>query len=191
MSGGYCGIQDQAAAVYGGVNLWKWTYGKGRGLFKREPLLDAKGRKEISKHILVAYSGKNHSSLRINRSWIKGFLSGETRQGWISANKTTHKLAHAIGRKNWKGAAAFMKEEMDLRKKITPHALIPITGKLIRLAEGTGCGARFTGAGAGGSVWALGGTKNIRDLKVLWQGVLNPIRKAGVLECSVDSSGVK
>jgi len=27
MSGGNCGIQDQAAAVYGGVNRWIWCYG--------------------------------------------------------------------------------------------------------------------------------------------------------------------
>ena len=49
-------------------------------------------------------------------------------------------------------APLYLKEEMSIRREITPDALIPITGKLIDQAEKTGCGARFAGAGAGGSL---------------------------------------
>ncbi len=43
ISGGNCGIQDQAAAIYGGVNRWKWYYGRQRSVFNRESLLNRSG----------------------------------------------------------------------------------------------------------------------------------------------------
>ena len=215
ISGGNCGLQDQAAAVFGGVNQWKWCYGNSivrlRGLsapsslpkgsrprgsrqaypFKRNSLLDRKGQKELSRHLLVAYSGKSHISLHTNRKWIKDFLSGETRAGWIKVNEIVHHLAEAIKAQNWKRAAKLLKEEMALRRGLTPEALIPITVKLVGQAEHAGCGARFAGAGVGGSIWALGGIKDIQKLKKQWENTLAPIKGAKVLDCKVDSIGVK
>jgi D-glycero-alpha-D-manno-heptose-7-phosphate kinase len=65
---------------------------------------------------------------------------------------------------------------MAVRREITPDALIPITEKLIGQAESIDCGARFAGAGAGGSVWALGEVDRIRDLRKTWETTLAPIR---------------
>src|SRR4030042_1902482 len=96
ISGGNCGMQDQAAAVYGGVNRWIWSYGDGESLSKKESLLDKQGEKELSDRILVAFRGKSHVSTRINRSWIKGFLNGRTRAGWIASNHIVCDLAKAI-----------------------------------------------------------------------------------------------
>jgi len=71
------------------------------------------------------------------------------------------------------------------------EALIPVTHQLIRHAEEAGCGARFAGAGAGGSVWALGEKKRIQELKNIWRSTLAPIRGAGILDCAVDPRGVR
>ena len=190
ISGGHCGLQDQAAAVYGGVNQWNWHYGNRTHPFERAPLLDRKGQKELSGHILVAYSGKTHVSARTNRNWIKNFLSGLTRSGWIKANELVIRLATAIKEQDWRQAANLLTQEMALRKKITPEALIPITDKLVRKAEGLGCGARFAGAGAGGSLWAIGEEKDINRLREKWKEILAPIRGAGILDCRVDPKGV-
>ncbi len=191
VSGGNCGIQDQAAAVFGGVNQWKWHYGNRTTPFERIRLLDRNGQKELSRHLLVAYSGKSHVSARTNRNWIRDFLSGKTRAGWCRANEIVHDLAIAIQKQNWRRAAAFLKEEMALRKKLTPEALIPITEKLVEQAERTGCGARFAGAGAGGSLWAMGDTKDIRGLKKRWEKTVSTIREAKILDCAVDPAGVR
>jgi len=59
------------------------------------------------------------------------------------------------------------------------------------VAEETGCGARFAGAGACGSVWALGEKKRIQELKSIWKSTLAPIQGAGVLDCWVDARGVR
>ena len=191
VSSGKCGIQDQAAAVFGGVNQWLWHFGRRRGPYERKILLDRKGRMALSERVLVAFSGKSHVSSRINRNWIMDFLSGKTRPGWREVNKMTGHLATAIMEKKWDEAARLLKGEMAIRKKMTPDALIPLTQKLIDQAEKIGCGARFTGAGGGGAVWAIGKMDNMRQLRKLWKATLSPIRGAGILDCDVDPVGVR
>jgi len=191
ISGGNCGIQDQAAATYGGVNLWTWQYSNPRIPFKREPLLKAKEQRILSEHLAVAYSGKSHVSARTNRKWIKDFLSGKTRKGWIEVNAIVRAFARELQAMRWAGAVRLLRREMALRREITPEALTPITDVLIGQAEKTGCGARFTGAGAGGTVWAIGETENIEKLKVQWKKILAPVRGAKVLDCGIDNTGVR
>jgi D-glycero-alpha-D-manno-heptose-7-phosphate kinase len=190
VSEGKCGIQDQAAAVYGGVNAWTWHYESIKAPFRRHLLLKRSGHRELSERLLLAYSGISHVSSRMNQAWIKDFLSGKTRAGWVKVNDVVRKLGGLIEKKSWKAAAALLREEMAVRREITPHALIPITERLIAQAEEAGCGARFAGAGAGGAVWALGEKENIDTLRTLWRDTLKPVRGAGLLNCEVDSKGV-
>jgi D-glycero-alpha-D-manno-heptose-7-phosphate kinase len=189
-SSGKCGIQDQAAAVFGGVHLWRWHFGNRLSPYERQALLDREGQRELSEHLLVAFSGKSHVSARINQGWLEGFLSGKTRAGWIEANRIVRRLAQAIMDRKWDRAAGLLRGEMTVRRVITPDALIPVTHKLIQQAEEAGCGARFAGAGAGGSVWALGEKKRIAELKTVWRSTLASIRGAGLLDCTVDPRGV-
>jgi D-glycero-alpha-D-manno-heptose-7-phosphate kinase len=190
-SSGKCGIQDQAAAVFGGVHLWSWHFSDRHAPYERTALFDRKGQAELSEHLLVAFSGKSHVSARINQGWLDGFLSGKTRAGWIEANRIVRRLAQALIDRKWDRAAGLLREETAVRRAITPDALIPVTHTLIRQAEQAGCGARFAGAGAGGSVWALGEKKRIDELKTIWRSTLAPIRGAGILECRVDPGGVR
>ena len=188
---GKCGIQDQAAAVYGGVNLWTWHFGNRLSLYEREPLLDRKAQREMSEHFVLAYSGKSHVSTRINRSWISDFLSSKTRAGWIEANEVVKRLGKAIRGRNWGQAAGLLMEEMKIRKGITPDALTPLTEHLIHQAESGGCGARFTGAGGGGCVWAVGEKGPVNELKTVWKSVLSSVKGAAILDCRVDSEGAR
>jgi D-glycero-alpha-D-manno-heptose-7-phosphate kinase len=191
VAAGKCGIQDQAAAVFGGVNLWTWHFGNRLSLFKREPLLDRKAQREMTEHFVLAYSGKSHVSTRINRAWINGFLSSKTRAGWIQANEVVKRLGKALRGKNWNEAAGLLREEMKIRREITPDALTPLTDHLIQQAEAAGCGARFTGAGGGGCVWAVGERGPIVDLKKGWKALLSSVKGGGLLDCRVDSEGVR
>lgn len=191
ISGGNCGLQDQAAAVYGGVNRWLWSFGGRSSLFKRESLLDSTGRKDLSKRILVAFSGKSHVSARINRSWIHDFLTGKTRPGWTKVNEIVGSLAVAIKERDWTRAAGLLNDEVAIRRKITPDAFIPLTGRLIDQAEKIGCSARFAGAGGGGSVWALGEPVEIRQLREIWRDTLATISGARILDCEIDALGTR
>ena len=191
ISGGNCGLQDQAAAVYGGVNQWKWRHGNRIAPYERTPLLDKNGQKELSKRLLIAYSGKSHISSTTNRKWINDFLVGRTRTGWVRVNEIVHHFAQAIKRLDWQLAASLLQEEMARRENLTPEALIPITRELLLQAKRTGCGARFAGAGAGGSLWAIGRIENIECLRTMWENTLRPVKEARVLDCQVDSVGVR
>ena len=191
ISGGNCGIQDQAAAVYGGVHLWKWHFGHPAEPLSKIPLLDQKGQEVLSNHILVAYSGKSHVAAHTNRKWVNDFLSGKTRSGWVKANGAVLSFAQAIQAGDWDRAASFLREEMALRREITPEALDNVTETMVAAAESVGCGGRFAGAGAGGSVWALGSKANITALKQKWQELLTPIKDAHILHAGIDSEGVR
>ena len=188
VSGGNCGIQDQAAAVYGGVNQWIWRYGDG-GLFRKVQLLDREGQEQLSKRMLVAFSGKNHTAATTNRKWVQAFLSGQTRSGWMKANELVHRFADALKERDWGGAASLLREEAALRKEITPEALTPLTDRLVMEAEKIGCGARFAGAGAGGSVWALGEIDAIENLRKNWRDALRFIKGGEILNCRIDGKG--
>jgi D-glycero-alpha-D-manno-heptose-7-phosphate kinase len=188
---GACGVQDQAAAAFGGVNLWTWRYSRTGIPYERKALLDGNGQKELSKRFLLAYSGKSHVSLSTNRSWLLDFLSGKTRTGWIEVNEIVKALAKALEENAWGKAARLLREETALRRKITPDAFIPETRELVTQAEKLGCGARFAGAGAGGSVWAVGDRERIDCLRPRWETTLRSVRSASLLPCRIESVGVR
>lgn len=190
VSGGNCGLQDQAAAVYGGVNLWTWRYGNPAKPFDRTPLMSRKEQGTLSDHLAVAFTGTSHVSSRTNRKWLADFLSGKTRNGWLEVNQIVREFARELRANEWTGAARILKEETALRRKLTPEALIPTAETLIRQAEQAGCGARFTGAGAGGAVWGIGEQGNIERVRESWRSTLAFLKGASVLNCRVDRVGV-
>ena len=84
-----------------------------------------------------------------------------------------------------------MNEETAHRRKMTPEVLDEMGEKLVDTAIQNGCGARFTGAGGGGTVWALGKLDRIRDLRRIWEGILAPIKGGRILECEIDPMGMR
>jgi len=191
VNGGMCGLQDQGAAVFGGVNKWVWNYSREGRPFERESILDENGQREISKRILVAYSGRRHLSARINRLWIEQFLGGNTRSGWIEVNGIVNRFALHIKNGKWKEGAEELRNEVAIRKEITPEAFTPIITRLIQESEGIGCGARFAGAVGGGTGRGLGEIDGIQHLREIWAHILKGTKKGRILECTVDPAGVR
>lgn len=191
VNSGMCGLQDHGAAVFGGVNKWIWRYSRKERPFLRESILDDNGQMELSKRILLAYTGSTHISRKINRMWVENFLTGKTRSEWIEVNDIVKRLSGYIKRKKWLEASKELTNEVTLRKKITPEAFTPEIKRLINDSERTGCGARFAGAGGGGVVWAIGEIDNIEKLKDKWADILQEIKDGKVLECMIDSEGVR
>ena len=190
ISGGNCGAQDQGAGIYGGVNQWIWNYSK-VPFYRRIPLLNVPAQQELSERLVVVYSGKKHTSAVTNQKWIKDFLSGKTQKGWIKANEMVHGLARALKERDWHNAIRYLNKEVDIRMELTPDAFIPLTEMLVDQARECSCGARFAGAGAGGSVWAIGEKEDIKKLKSLWQKTISDIEDAKILKCEIDPEGVK
>ena len=189
-SGVACGFQDQLAAAYGGVNNWYWQTDPDRSVFRRDVVVGKKLHKELAGHILLAYCGKPHESKDINGRWLKLFLSGANRELWAKIITSTHQFVNALAGQNYEQTAVLMNRETDIRRAMTPDVLDEVGERLAGLALQSGCGARFTGAGGGGCLWAIGETKNIDRLRPLWQEFLSSRKEACLLDVGIDSKGV-
>jgi D-glycero-alpha-D-manno-heptose-7-phosphate kinase len=185
-----CGFQDQLAAVYGGVNAWYWQVSTEKSFFRKKTILKKQSFKNFKNHLLLAYCGVPHESKDINKKWVQQFLSGKHRELWNEIVVCTHKFVDAISNRIFKDAIASMNREMAIRRKMTPEVLDAVGEQLIGSAVGNSCGARITGAGGGGCIWALGEVENIDKLKGIWERVLSSRKDARLLDVKIDPDGL-
>ncbi|MFO7886068.1 MAG: galactokinase [Desulfobacteraceae bacterium] len=187
-----CGFQDQLAAAFGGVNVWYWLMGEKGPYFKQKSLFASDNDGDIlNRHILVAYCGIPHVSRDVNSRWVKAFLSGRHRDTWEEIVRLTRAFSEAVKLKEFALAGKLMNQETSLRLSMTPDVLDKTGKALYARAEQLGCGARFTGAGGGGCVWAVGNSTDIEKLKPAWQALLAEEKQAGLLDAGVDPRGIE
>jgi D-glycero-alpha-D-manno-heptose-7-phosphate kinase len=186
-----CGNQDQLAAAYGGVSQWFWKMGATSPEFERNEIFENKGDLEdFNSNILIAYCGIPHVSKDINMQWVKSFISGEARATFGRIADLTNEFSMAVKNKNFMQAADLMIKETNLRLEMTPDVLDNTGKKLFERAATYNCGARFTGAGGGGCLWAVGEAADIKILKPLWQEILEPIEDAKILDTKIEKKGI-
>jgi len=185
-----CGSQDQLAAAYGGVHLWYWKDRPDRSSFKRIVAVKKEYHKELERRLLLAYCGKPHVSKDINGRWIQQFFAGKNRVVWKEIIDQTRQFAAALTDRNYSQAAVHMNRETALRRAMTPDVLDNVGVRLVESALQNGCGARFTGAGGGGCIWALGEIEDIDRLRPLWEESLSTRKEACLLEVNIDTTGV-
>ncbi len=186
-----CGFQDQLAAAFGGVNQWCWTLGPKGADFKREILFnpDESGR-DLNRNILVAYCGSVHVSKDINKRWVEQFLFGKNRDKWKEIIRITRAFSQAVKKGDFSMAAVLMNQETDIRLDMTPDVLDGMGQKLFDRAKALGCGARFTGAGGGGCVWAIGESGSLALLKEAWGTLIKDKDQAALLDAAIDYKGI-
>ncbi len=186
-----CGLQDQLAAAFGGVNAWTWPASADGAPFARRLLLRAADHARLDGHLLVAYLGVRHVSRDVNTTWVRQFIAGECRDQWRAIVGLTHEFADAVSHWDMRSAAEAVNRETAIRKAMTPQVLDEMGDRLAVAAIDCGCGARFTGAGGGGCLWAIGESDAIAALKPLWRSILASRPTARLLECRVDATGVE
>jgi D-glycero-alpha-D-manno-heptose-7-phosphate kinase len=184
-----CGMQDHLAAAYGGVNQWVWRLGPGQR-FVRRVVAPKRLHKSLENSTLLAYPGVTHQSSTINRRWVEGFQKGRYRREWTQICLLTDRFCRAVAEERFDDAARIMNEEVDLRLGMTPEVLTETTRLLVDLARAAGCGARFTGSGGGGCLWALGAADNIAALKKDWQALIKEVEGALMLPTTIAAQGV-
>ena len=185
-----CGSQDQLAAAYGGVHTWFWQNRPGESHFQRKVTVLRKYHKELERRLLLAYCGKPHVSKDINGRWVQQFIGGKNRAIWREIIHHTHQFTTALAGRNYHQAAIHMNRETALRRQMTPDVLDRLGVQLVESAVQNLCGARFTGAGGGGCIWALGQRENVDRLKPLWEEILSTRKEACLLDFKIDSAGV-
>jgi D-glycero-alpha-D-manno-heptose-7-phosphate kinase len=186
-----CGLQDQLAAVYGGVNAWYWPSAPGKPPFTQKTLLNACGMDNFEKRLLIAYAGMPHESKNINSRWVQQFIAAETRMLWREIAGCSHKFVEAINKGDYSAAIEQMNRDTSLRCQMTPDVLDEMGQVLVQAALEKGCGARFTGAGGGGCIWALGEIQAIEDLRGLWLKQLKSRGEACLLDFRIAKKGLE
>jgi len=185
-----CGLQDQLASVYGGVNAWYWQEGTKQPYFRKKSIVKKKSFNNLKRHLLLAYCGVPHESKDINKKWVRQFLAGKNRKLWAEIIACTQKFIEALTALNFKDASVLMNREVSIRRKMTPEVLGNVGEELIDSAVKNNCGARFTGAGGGGCIWALGEIEDIDNLKEMWEKILSSRKDARLLDVTLDSEGL-
>ncbi len=190
VAGAPCGLQDQLAAVYGGVNAWYWRPGIRGSVFVKKTIVKKNRHKSIEDCLLLAYCGIPHESLNINDKWRKQFISGKYRGYWEEIVGFTHRFIAALSNNDIRNACHWMNKETEIRRKMTPDVLDDLGDQLVGSAQNCNCGARFSGAGGGGCLWAIGAKKNIKTLKKQWEDILSERDTACLLEAKIDGRGL-
>jgi D-glycero-alpha-D-manno-heptose-7-phosphate kinase len=186
-----CGFQDQLAAVFGGVNAWHWPVKMNDPPFRKTQVIPEEEYAALEEHIAVAYCGVTHESADINSRWVKQFLSGRFRKEWGEIISCTKKFIDSLVQGNYKDASEFMLRETAIRMEMTPDVLDSLGKKLVDAAVQNHCGARFTGAGGGGCIWAIGDFEDIKRLKGGWREILLEREEAFLLNAAIDSKGLE
>lgn len=185
-----CGMQDHLAAVYGGVNAWYWKKESRDPIFWRKTVVGEETFIDLEKRLLIAYCGVPHVSKDINKTWTQQFISGKFRKEWKRIIECTQSFVKSISGGNYSAAVQSMNEEVSIRQQMTPHVLDDVGKRLVQAATNRECGARFTGAGGGGCLWALGEPDHILALKTDWEEILSVRKDACLLPASIDSTGL-
>jgi D-glycero-alpha-D-manno-heptose-7-phosphate kinase len=186
-----CGWQDQLSAVFGGVNAWHWLAIPPSRVFRREVLVPATGLAGLERHLLAAYVGIPHASADINGRWVHQFVSGRSRSTWSEIVACARRFAKALRGRDFESAAVAMRRETELRRQLTPEVMEELGRKLAAAARRCDCGARFTGAGGGGCLWAIGPAAAVKRLRPIWQGILSERRGAHLLDVKVAAQGLR
>jgi D-glycero-alpha-D-manno-heptose-7-phosphate kinase len=185
-----CGLQDQLAAAYGGIHAWHWQCGPDGTGFGREALLEGDDITWFEKRALLAYCGNPHESRDINGRWIAQFLQARTRAAWAEIVDCTGGFVNAMKKGDAARAVDWMNREAAIRLQMTPDVLDNLGSRLCADALAADCGARFTGAGGGGCVWAFGRRADIKKLKPIWASHTESVDSAALLDFTVDTQGM-
>ena len=185
-----CGYQDHLAAVYGGINAWYWTGKTDGSPFTRRVIVKKPFAEVVNQHVIAAYCGIPHDSKDINTAWFRQFIAGKSRRTWQEVARLTREFVAAVGRHDFRRAGELMNREVVIRRQMTPHVLDETGSALVAEAVAYQCGARFTGAGGGGCIWAIGDSAAIKKTQYSWDAILERNPSAFLLDIAIDNKGV-
>jgi D-glycero-alpha-D-manno-heptose-7-phosphate kinase len=146
-----CGVQDQLASAFGGINFIEVDYPNAR--VTPVPVSDAT-LCELETDMLVVYTGKSHFSSATHKHVIENFEKDD--QGVLAAfdglNTTAGKGVDALMRSDIAGYADALNDNWEFQKRLHETITTPEVEDLHQRACKLGCiGFKLNGAGAGGT----------------------------------------
>ncbi len=184
---GNTGMQDQAAALYGGANLWEWQYGDQLN-FRREQLVSDVSL--LDEHILLAYTGRPHHQSQNGSQMLDKFKETAALSVFVAISEHARRFAELLKCGNFRSAGESLAAEYQLRSTLLPISL-PDDLELIEMAANARCGVRVTGRGGGGCVWAIGEKLDIAELGKQWTDAFERRRVGSLLPCNATGTGLE
>lgn len=187
----HTGLQDQCAAVYGGVNKWEWNYTSTSNIYHKTKILSSDLYDELSSRILLVYLGIEHVSSNINRDIINSVLSSKCRHIWFRINDIVSELAMAINTLDWSKIISLVDEENDIYLDYVPDRITSIGRLLQEDAKSIEGGFNIAGAGGGGCVWTIcRDQESASELRLVWEDRLRNVPNSRFLDIGIDDRGL-
>lgn len=179
------GYQDQAAAVFGGVNYWEFT--KDGGI--RRVALSKEETKHLEKRLVLVFTGEGHLSSRVHekvfsgRNFIK-YIPQIDRMRVVAKEMKNNLM-------NEKKMAALIRETWELQKALHKNMETDAMRLIEEACAEYYLAARATGAGGGGCMIFYTRPEwkpfLIREIKKLDK----KIRNLKILDFKFDFQGIK
>ncbi len=178
------GKQDYHPPTYGGVNAVWFEAGGDR----TERLGDETLAAELSRRVIVTYTGISHFSGTNNWAMMKRFIDkrGATPQNLIQIRDTALRMRDCLLAADWSRFAALVNEEWENRRGLAKGVSNARVEKLMAAASGAGAQAnKLCGAGGGGCMISVVEPEAREAVK-------SALRKAGAkpLEYAIPGEGV-
>ena len=184
---GNSGMQDQAAALYGGVNLWEWHYSDHLD-FRRFQI--PSNLSSLNEHILLAYTGRPHQNSQHGSLMLDKFKKTTSLGLFASISEQARRFAGFLGREDFRSAGECLTAEYELRSTLLPIMLRDDL-ELIEMGRKAHCGVSVTGRGGGGCIWAIGERQDISKLKRQWTSTFERRKLGFLLPVEVTCRGLK
>jgi D-glycero-alpha-D-manno-heptose-7-phosphate kinase len=140
------GFQDEAAAIYGGVNYWEFS---SRGAIRRTPILKRKAG-HLQERVVLIYTGESHLSGNIHELVFGGRNYERNTPRFDRMKAIASEMRDSIDDED--KMALLIAETWELQKGLHPSIETPQMRALQRYLAGTYLAARAIGAGGGGSM---------------------------------------
>lgn len=180
------GLQDQAAACFGGINIFKWQYSDYSKIFKQININDPKINFENTS--LIVYSGCPHYLTQKGSRIIHSFFNQTNCIDFVrKVNQNTDRFIKFLKVGDINGLKNCLDGEERLRHQFLKYRIPADSSKIISIARKNNCGVKFVGGGGGGCLWILGEPTEIIQVKEK----ISTLKSAQILPFSIDNHGVQ
>jgi len=150
-----CGVQDQIAAAYGGVNYMNVQYPEARVF---PVALDTATLCELEDRLVLVYTGMSHFSSAMHQKVIAAYEAGEaaTRRAFTTLAECAVRGKEAVMMGDLEAFAEVMNDNWRAQKDLHPDITTPDVEALHAAAQAAGAiGFKLNGAGGGGTATLL------------------------------------
>jgi D-glycero-alpha-D-manno-heptose-7-phosphate kinase len=177
------GFQDQAAAVFGGVNYWEF---RKDGTIKREAIPKRKAE-HLHERLVLVYSGDRHLSANVHAD----VFSSKKFMSQIFTIERMKEIALEMTKDitNERKMAEMINQSWELQKSLHPGMETDSMKRIQEAANGNFLAVRATGAGGGGCMIFY--THHKHQLIKSMEKIKRKIPKMEILPFGFDYEGLK